>query len=115
MHELAVTSGFSAAYRLGAKYPFSGDEGCERLFKLYLAASHGVRSVSGSVGRKVKALMIVCSGPRIGKDFLHDHFLSRAAYRPFVKREEFKCTNVQTVCSIRRCIKTILALQVEGI
>jgi hypothetical protein len=46
MHELAVTSGFSAAYRLGAKYPFAGDEGCERLFKLYLAASHGVRAVS---------------------------------------------------------------------
>lgn len=46
MHELAVTSGFSAAYRLGAKYPFSGDRGCERLFKLYLAASHGKRAVS---------------------------------------------------------------------
>jgi hypothetical protein len=46
MHELAVTSGFSAAYRLGAKYPFSGDQGCERLFKLYLAASHGMRAVS---------------------------------------------------------------------
>ncbi|KAK1926729.1 FAD/NAD(P)-binding domain-containing protein [Papiliotrema laurentii] len=44
MHELAVTSGFSAAYRLGAKYPFSGDQGCERLFKLYLAASHGMRA-----------------------------------------------------------------------
>ncbi|KAI0074371.1 FAD/NAD(P)-binding domain-containing protein [Panus rudis PR-1116 ss-1] len=43
MHELAVTSGFSAAYRLGADYPFNGDEDCERLFKLYLALSHGVR------------------------------------------------------------------------
>lgn len=49
MHELAVTSGFSAAYRLGAKYPFSGDRGCERLFKLYLAASHGMRAVSGDL------------------------------------------------------------------
>lgn len=46
MHELAVTSGFSAAYRLGAKYPFADDDGCSRLFKLYLAASHGTRAVS---------------------------------------------------------------------
>ncbi|VDC07912.1 unnamed protein product [Peniophora sp. CBMAI 1063] len=43
MHELAVTSGFSAAYRLGAEFPFKGDEECERLFKLYLALSHGSR------------------------------------------------------------------------
>ncbi|GJE95068.1 FAD/NAD(P)-binding domain-containing protein [Phanerochaete sordida] len=43
MHELAVTSGFAAAYRLGADYPFKGDEDCERLFKLYLALSHGAR------------------------------------------------------------------------
>lgn len=46
MHELAVTSGFAAAYRLGAEYPFHGDEDCERLFRMYLAASHGVRMVS---------------------------------------------------------------------
>jgi hypothetical protein len=46
MHELAVTSGFAAAYRLGAKFPFSGDAECERLFKLYLGLSHGVRAVS---------------------------------------------------------------------
>ena len=46
MHELAVTSGFSAAYRLGADYPFKGDEECERLFRLYLALSHGARMVS---------------------------------------------------------------------
>lgn len=46
MHELAVTSGFAAAYRLGADYPFHGDEDCERLFKLYLALSHGSRLVS---------------------------------------------------------------------
>ena len=57
MHELAVTSGFSAAYRLGAKYPFSGDEGCERLFKLYLAASHGVRAVSRRIFFKIQALI----------------------------------------------------------
>lgn len=46
MHELAVTSGFAAAYRLGADYPFKGDEDCERLFRLYLALSHGSRMVS---------------------------------------------------------------------
>ena len=45
MHELAVTSGFAAAYRLGADYPFHGDEDCERLFRLYLMLSHGVRMV----------------------------------------------------------------------
>ncbi|CDO76022.1 hypothetical protein BN946_scf184665.g14 [Trametes cinnabarina] len=43
MHELAVTSGFAAAYRLGAEYPFHGDEDCERLFRLYLGVSHGSR------------------------------------------------------------------------
>ncbi|KAI0930237.1 hypothetical protein AcW1_010365 [Taiwanofungus camphoratus] len=43
MHELAVASGFAAAYRLGADYPFHGDEDCERLFRMYLAASHGCR------------------------------------------------------------------------
>ncbi|ELU40581.1 flavin-containing amine oxidasedehydrogenase [Rhizoctonia solani AG-1 IA] len=46
MHELAVTSGFAAAYRLGADFPFRGDDDCERLFKLYLALSHGTRAVS---------------------------------------------------------------------
>ena len=45
MHELAVTSGFAAAYRLGADYPFHGDEDCERLFRLYLGLSHGARMV----------------------------------------------------------------------
>ncbi|CAE6352340.1 unnamed protein product [Rhizoctonia solani] len=44
MHELAVTSGFAAAYRLGANFPFRGDGDCERLFKLYLALSHGARA-----------------------------------------------------------------------
>ncbi|KAI0364448.1 FAD/NAD-P-binding domain-containing protein [Pilatotrama ljubarskyi] len=43
MHELAVTSGFAAAYRLGADYPFHEDEDCERLFRLYLGVSHGSR------------------------------------------------------------------------
>ncbi|TFY79542.1 hypothetical protein EWM64_g4470, partial [Hericium alpestre] len=43
MHEIAVTSGFAAAYRLGAEYPFAGDEACARLFRLYLALSHGAR------------------------------------------------------------------------
>lgn len=45
MHELAVTSGFAAAYRLGADFPFKGDDECERLFRLYLALSHGFRMV----------------------------------------------------------------------
>lgn len=45
MHELAVTSGFAAAYRLGATYPFHGYEDCERLFRLYLWVSHGTRMV----------------------------------------------------------------------
>lgn len=55
MHELAVTSGFSAAYRLGAEYPFKGDEECERLFKLYLALSHGSRMVSVRVCSKKRS------------------------------------------------------------
>ncbi|KAG8710726.1 hypothetical protein FRC11_004189 [Ceratobasidium sp. 423] len=46
MHELAVTSGFAAAYQLGADFPFRGDKDCERLFKLYLALSHGSRAAS---------------------------------------------------------------------
>ena len=49
MHELAVTSGFAAAYQLGADYPFKGDDDCERLFKLYLALSHGSRMVRSLV------------------------------------------------------------------
>ncbi|CAO1613803.1 unnamed protein product [Parajaminaea phylloscopi] len=40
MHEVALISGSSAAYALGAQYPFKGDEECERLFKLYLGLSH---------------------------------------------------------------------------
>lgn len=51
MHELAVTSGFAAAYRLGAEYPFHGEEECERLFRLYLAMSHGIRMVCSSMLR----------------------------------------------------------------
>lgn len=53
MHELAVTSGFAAAYQLGADYPFKGDEDCERLFRLYLALSHGVRLVSVSMSLEI--------------------------------------------------------------
>ena len=51
MHELAMTSGFSAAYRLGAEYPFHGDEDCERLFRMYLGVSHGHRMVSNALDR----------------------------------------------------------------
>ncbi|KAK4046052.1 hypothetical protein OIV83_006398 [Microbotryomycetes sp. JL201] len=43
MHEIGIVSGFAAAYKLGAKYPFNHDEDCKRLFALYLGASHGSR------------------------------------------------------------------------
>ncbi|KAG8221447.1 hypothetical protein J3R82DRAFT_1643 [Butyriboletus roseoflavus] len=43
MHEIAIVSGLAAAYRLGAGYPFNQDEDCKRLFRLYLAVSHGSR------------------------------------------------------------------------
>lgn len=46
MHEIAVVSGFSAAYQLGAPYPFVGDGKCKRLFSLYMLLSHGSRMVS---------------------------------------------------------------------
>lgn len=45
MHELAITSGFAAAYRLGADFPHLGDEKCVRLFRLYLCLSHAARLV----------------------------------------------------------------------
>ncbi|GAB00056.1 uncharacterized protein L969DRAFT_90947 [Mixia osmundae IAM 14324] len=40
MNELAVCSGFAAAYQLGAPYPFKDDSDCKRLFSLYLALGH---------------------------------------------------------------------------
>jgi predicted NAD/FAD-binding protein len=43
MHEIGIVSGFAAAYRLGAKYPFRADSDCKRLFALYLGGSHGCR------------------------------------------------------------------------
>ncbi|KAM0786595.1 hypothetical protein ACM66B_002049 [Microbotryomycetes sp. NB124-2] len=43
MHEIGIVSGFAAAYKLGAKYPFNDDDNCKRLFALYLGASHGSR------------------------------------------------------------------------
>ncbi|KAF9534035.1 FAD/NAD-P-binding domain-containing protein [Crepidotus variabilis] len=43
MHEIAVVSGFAAAYQLGASYPFTDDPNCKRLFALCLAANHMVR------------------------------------------------------------------------
>jgi hypothetical protein len=46
MHEIAIVSGFSAAYALGAPYPFVADEKCKRLFALYLGGAHGRRMVS---------------------------------------------------------------------
>lgn len=51
MHEIAIVSGFAAAYRIGARYPFTDDKDCKRLFALYLAASHGSRMVSLSCSR----------------------------------------------------------------
>lgn len=46
MHEIAITSGFAAAYRLGADFPHLGDEECTRLFRLYLGLGHATRLVS---------------------------------------------------------------------
>ncbi|CDZ98452.1 hypothetical protein [Phaffia rhodozyma] len=43
MHEIAVTSGFAAAYSLGADYLFSGDKDASRLFKLVVGISYGSR------------------------------------------------------------------------
>ncbi|KXN86077.1 hypothetical protein AN958_10553 [Leucoagaricus sp. SymC.cos] len=45
MHEIAVVSGFGAAYRLGASYPFKDNPECKRLFALCLAANHMMRLV----------------------------------------------------------------------
>lgn len=45
MHEIAITSGFAAAYRLGADFPHLGDVECERLFRLYLGLGHATRLV----------------------------------------------------------------------
>lgn len=67
MHEIAVVSGFGAAYRLGAsyvvfldlrgcsarhsnacsRYPFRDNKDCKRLFALCLAANHMMRMVCG--------------------------------------------------------------------
>ena len=46
MHEIAIVSGFAAAYKLGAKYPFVDAPECKRLFGLYLALGHFSRMVS---------------------------------------------------------------------
>lgn len=43
MHEVGIASGFAAAYRLGAPYPFKEDEECARLFRLYLLLAHMTR------------------------------------------------------------------------
>ncbi|KAL8293062.1 hypothetical protein RQP46_000756 [Phenoliferia psychrophenolica] len=43
MHEIAIVSGFGAAYKLGAKYPFVDASECKRLFGLYLALGHASR------------------------------------------------------------------------
>lgn len=43
MHEIGIVSGFSAAYRLGAPFPFADDDECSRLFKLYYVVAHASR------------------------------------------------------------------------
>jgi hypothetical protein len=48
MHELAITSGFAAAYRLGADFPHMGHNECVRLFRLYLGLCHGRFLVNSS-------------------------------------------------------------------
>ncbi|KAK0553030.1 hypothetical protein OC846_002646 [Tilletia horrida] len=40
MQEVAIVSGFSAAYSIGGKYPFTGDQDAERLFKLCYGLLH---------------------------------------------------------------------------
>jgi hypothetical protein len=79
MHELAVTSGFAAAYQLGADFPFHGDEECERLFKLYLGLSHGSRMVGNCVPilllLKLNSYVHVHSVKKIERASLHDFFL----------------------------------------
>ncbi|KAL5523247.1 hypothetical protein ACEPAF_1514 [Sanghuangporus sanghuang] len=40
MHEVGLTSGFAAAYQLGADYPFNDDDGARRLFTLVLGVMH---------------------------------------------------------------------------
>ena len=42
-HEIAVLSGFAAAYRCGAPYPFPNDDLAAHQFDTYLAINHGVR------------------------------------------------------------------------
>lgn len=56
MHEIGVVSGFAAAYRLGAKYPFLDDDNCKRLFALYLGASHGSRMVSPGLDQTIRGV-----------------------------------------------------------
>ncbi|PVG03214.1 FAD/NAD(P)-binding domain-containing protein [Serendipita vermifera] len=43
MHEIAIASGFAAAYQLGAEYPFKDNDEARRLFALVLGANYGRR------------------------------------------------------------------------
>jgi len=43
MHELAVVSGMAIAYKLGAEYPFEGQDFGFKFFKMYLLLAHGSR------------------------------------------------------------------------
>ncbi|TDL22755.1 FAD/NAD-binding domain-containing protein [Rickenella mellea] len=43
MHEVGITSGFAAAYQLGADYPFNEDDDARRLFTLVLGLMHLTR------------------------------------------------------------------------
>jgi len=42
-HEIAILSGFAAAYRCGAAYPFESDDLATHQFDAYLSLIHGVR------------------------------------------------------------------------
>lgn len=80
MHEIAIVSGFAAAYRLGARYPFTDDKDCKRLFALYLAASHGSRMVSSS-HRLLHCVLSLTLPPRSLLSTLLRSVLQRSADR----------------------------------
>ena len=76
MHEIAVVSGFSAAYRLGAKYPYVDDMKCKRLFSLYMLLSQVKRMVSpSSLARKRMLMLCVCRDRKIAQDSFHSFSL----------------------------------------
>jgi hypothetical protein len=113
MHEIAVVSGFAAAYRLGAEYvdppfhlfpsllisresyPFLDDEKCKRLFKLYLALSHGMRLVRENFFPFTSR----CNAYRYNRDekiergFLDDEFKNTEFFAPL--HEALGCKSIE--------------------